>query len=164
MDTALMTPTRLARPSTFFILTYLLSWGIWIPLDLAHFGIGPLHIPESTSALVRLLGVLVPAISALLLTSLAGGRQAVGGLLRRLGIWRVGWQWWGAAALVQPVLLVLTGLVYNRVWANPAVTATVVTISGMFMNIIFLALATLGEEIGWRCPSWNKSTVRCDPA
>jgi len=55
-----------------------------------------------------------------------------------------------AAVLVQPALLVLSGLVYNWVWGDPAVTATTVAISALIVNIIFLALATLGEEIGWR--------------
>ena len=77
-------PTSIVRPSAFFILTYLLSWIIWIPLDLAHFEIGPFHISESTSAVVRLLGVLVPAVSAMLLTSIQGGRPAFGALMRRL--------------------------------------------------------------------------------
>ena len=33
----------------FFGLTYLLSWLIWIPLDMSHFGIGPFHVSEGIS-------------------------------------------------------------------------------------------------------------------
>ena len=150
MTTKPVTSAHLVRPSTFFILTYLLSWGIWIPLDLAHFEIGPFQIPEAPSTIVRLLGVLVPATSAMLLTAWAGGRSTLRSLLRRLAIWRVGWVWWAAAVLFQPTLLVLCGLMYNWIWGNPPVTATAVTISALVVNIIFLALATLGEEIGWR--------------
>ncbi len=106
----------------FFTLTYLLSWAIWIPLDLAHFGIGSIHIPEATSNIVRLLGVLMPAVSALILTAIFGGRNAVRTLLGRLAIWRVGWSWWAAAVLVQPILLILAGLIYNVMWGNPLVT------------------------------------------
>lgn len=139
------------RPSIFFLLTYLLSWVIWIPLDLAHFGIGSIHIPEATSTIVRLLGVLMPAVSALILTAIFAGRNAVRTLLGRLAIWRVGWSWWAAAVLVQPILLILAGLVYNMLGGNPLVTMLPVGVTAAFViNILFLAIATLGEEIGWR--------------
>jgi hypothetical protein len=52
---------RNPRPFAYFILSYALSWLIWIPLDLSHFGIGPLHIPEGLSNIIRRLGVLMPA-------------------------------------------------------------------------------------------------------
>lgn len=139
------------RPFHFFLLTYLLSWLIWIPLTLSHFGIGPFHIAENISSIVRLLGVLMPATVALILTGRAGGRQAVGTLLDRLKIWRVNWKWWVAAALVQPFLLILAFLVYNRLWGNPPVLLLSPGPAIAFIvNAIFLLLATLGEEIGWR--------------
>ncbi len=139
------------HPRTYFILVYLLSWLIWIPLDLSHFGIGPIHIPEGLSNIIRLLGVLMPAISALILSRIMGGREAVGSLLKRLGIWRVGWNWWAAAVLLQPVLLILAGLAFNWIWGNPPVTLQPLgSITTFIVNIIFLAIATLGEEIGWR--------------
>jgi len=65
-----------------------LSWLIWIPLALSHFGIGPFHIAEETSSVVRLLGVLMPATAALLLTSGMAGKAGVHKLLGRLAIWR----------------------------------------------------------------------------
>ncbi len=40
------------HPRTFFLLTFLLSWLIWIPLDLSHFGLGPFHISEGLSSIV----------------------------------------------------------------------------------------------------------------
>ncbi len=142
--------TTKVHPRTYFILTYLLSWLIWIPLDLSHFGIGPFHISEGLSNIVRLLGVLMPAAAALILSRRAGS-GAVRALLGRLGIWKVGWGWWGAALLVQPVLLVIAGLVYNWVWGSPPVTLlNVESAAALAINIIFLAIATLGEEIGWR--------------
>jgi membrane protease YdiL (CAAX protease family) len=141
----------LVRPATFFVLTYVLSWLIWIPLVLSHFGIGGLAIAEGTSSLVRLFGVLMPATAALLLTARAGGRAAVRSLLGQLKVWRVGWQWWGAAVVVQPVLLVLAALIYNRLGGDPQVTPVAAgSAVVLLVNVIFLLLATLGEEIGWR--------------
>ena len=138
------------RPFNFFALTLLLSWAIWVPLALSHFGIG-LRIPDTTSGAVRLLGVLMPAGSALILSARAGGAAAVKHLLSGLLIWRVPWRWWAAAVLVQPVLLVLAAVIYNAAggatpvqWLPPAPVAT------WLATIFFLALATLGEEVGWR--------------
>lgn len=147
-----MRPTIiLVRPLTFFALTYGLSWLIWIPLVLSHFGIGPVAIPEGISNIVRLFGVLMPATAALLLTARSGGRVAVRNLLGRLMIWRVGWRWWGAAALVQPAVLVLIVLAYNWLGGVPPVTPLPpVSMGVLVINIIMLTLATLGEEIGWR--------------
>jgi membrane protease YdiL (CAAX protease family) len=138
-------------PSTFFVLTYALSWSIWIPLALAHFRVGPFAIPEAVSQVVRLLGVLMPATAALLLTARAGGRAGVGRLLGGLALWRVNWRWWAAAGLAQPALLVLTGLAYNALGGQPPVTPlTPDSAAGFAVNAFFLLLATLGEEIGWR--------------
>lgn len=88
------------RSRTFFLLTYPCSWLIWTPLVTSHFEIGPIAIPEGTSNLVRLFGVLMPATVAIVLTARGEGRARVGRLLGRLRIWRVGWQWWTAAVVV----------------------------------------------------------------
>ena len=143
--------TTQVRPVTYFGLVFLLSWSIWIPLALSHLRLIPFHIPEGVSSIVRLLGVLMPAVSALLLTARAGGRDAVRQLFGRLKIWRVGWQWWLAAVVVLPALLVASGLAYNWLGGRPPVTpASPMAAVALAINIFFLALATLGEEIGWR--------------
>lgn len=151
MKQAAHTIKMTVSPAKFFILTYALSWSIWIPLALSHFGIGPLHIPEATSNVVRLLGVLMPAVAAIVLTAHSGGRSEVGALIRRLGTWRVGWQWWAAAVVVYPALLVISAFVYNRlIGSPPVVLASLTSIAALSITILFLLIATLGEEIGWR--------------
>ncbi len=144
-------PTASIRPASFFALTYLLSWLIWIPLALSHFGIGPLHVPEEASNAIRLLGVLMPATAALILTALTGGRAALRALLGRLALWCVGWRWWGAAALAQPALLALAALAASLGGGWPPVTPlSPLSTAAFIVNVVFLLLATLGEEIGWR--------------
>lgn len=144
-------PITLVSARSFFILTFVLSWLVWIPLLLAHFGIGPFHIPEETITLVRLLGVLMPALSALILSALAGGWREVVKLLGRLAIWRVGLSWWAAAVIVPPVMLVGTAAVFNLLGGNPPITvASLGSLDAFIVYVVFLALATLGEEIGWR--------------
>ena len=139
------------RPALFFTVTYILSWLIWIPLVLSHFEVGPFRIVEETSMAVRLLGVLMPAVSAVLLTAFAGGRMGLKNLLRPLKIWRINWRWWAVVLLVQPAILIISGLVYNRFLGNPPVEAIPVASAGaLAVNIFFLIVAATGEEIGWR--------------
>jgi len=139
------------KPIRFFALTFILSWSIWISLTLSHFGIGPFHVAEGISNIVRLLGVLMPAASALILTSLSGGRDAMRNLWTRLFLWRVNWKWWLAAALGQPVLLVLTAIAFNLISKDSAISPEPLASAGAFIvNVVMLLIATLGEEIGWR--------------
>lgn len=138
------------KPAHFFSLTFFLSWLIWIPLALSHFDIGPIHIKSETSDAVRLLGVLMPAASALILTARSGGRTAIGHLLSRLTLWRVDLKWWLAAVAVQPVLLVVAAFIFNLYTTGPKILPEPVSISAVVVNGIILLIATLGEEIGWR--------------
>lgn len=137
-------------PLSFFLLTFLLSWLIWIPLALSHFNVGPFKISEDISSIIRLLGVIMPMVSALLLTAIYGGRPAIQSLLSRLKIWRVGWKWWIAAILVFPALLVIAGMMFNLFSCQPLISLLPITPAVLLANIIFLAIASLGEEIGWR--------------
>lgn len=137
-------------PFRFFTLTYLLSWLIWIPLALSHFGIGPFHIADETSNGIRLLGVLMPAVSALFLTARSDGRDGLRTLLSRLVLWRVDWKYWIAATLVQPILILASALTFNLFAPTDISPAPTASAGALIVNIIFLLIATLGEEVGWR--------------
>jgi hypothetical protein len=100
-------PARAVSSLTFFILTYILSWTIWIILI-----VGASQIPEGVSTIVRLFGVLMPAASAIILTAYVG-RSGIKTLLARFKIWRVESKWWLVAIVVYPGILVLAGLIYN---------------------------------------------------
>ncbi len=137
-------------PLRFFLLTFILSWLIWIPLTLSHFNIGPFKISEDLSSIIRLLGVIMPMVSALLLTAMYGGRPAIRSLLSRLKIWRVGWKWWIAVVLVFPALLIFAGILYNLFSDQPPISLLPITSAVLLANMLFLTIASLGEEIGWR--------------
>jgi membrane protease YdiL (CAAX protease family) len=84
------------------------------------------------------------------LTARAGGRAALRSLLSRLVLWQVKWTWWAAAVLVQPVLLGLAALLFNLLGGSPPVTLSPLTsIVSLIVSVVFLLIATLGEEIGW---------------
>lgn len=145
-----MNPTPV-RPIRFFVVTFLLSWLIWIPLVASHFRVGPFHVAESASNIIRLFGVLMPATSALILTPQAGGREAIRSLLDRLTLWRVGLKWWLAAIVIQPLLLVIAALWLNWIKGRPVIQITdTISWGSLVVNAILLLIATLGEEIGWR--------------
>lgn len=137
-------------PFLFFLLTFILSWLIWIPLTLSHFDIGPLKISEDLSSIIRLLGVIMPMVSALSLTAIDGRLPAVRSLFSRLKIWRVGWKWWIAVIVVYPTLLIFAGFLYNFFSKQPPIPLLTITAPVLIVNIIFLTIASLGEEIGWR--------------
>ena len=48
------------RPTTFFTLTFTLPWAVWLPLFLSKYGVG-FALAANASALLRLVGVLMPA-------------------------------------------------------------------------------------------------------
>jgi uncharacterized protein len=128
----------------FFLLTYALSWAIWITLIIASS-----QIPEGVSTIVRLFGVLMPAISAIALTLFYSGKAGVKKIFSRFKIWRVGAKWWIIAIFVYPTILIISGILFN-LYAPQSLKLIPITIDILIANIIFLSIATLGEEIGWR--------------
>jgi membrane protease YdiL (CAAX protease family) len=135
---------------SFFVWTFFLSWLIWIPLALSYYGLGQLRVSEGLSSIVRLVGVLMPAAAAIALTAAAGGRAAVGQLLARLRIWQVGWGWWTAAVVVYPAVLLVSALLYNWLGGKPALAMLRVQPAALLVQILILAIASFGEELGWR--------------
>jgi membrane protease YdiL (CAAX protease family) len=115
---------------------------------LLRLGVGSLQLSETAYTLLSFLGVLMPAVSALVLTARDGEARL---LLARLTLWRVHWKWWAAAVLVQPGLLLLTGMIHALLYGKAPVELVQHPVAGaMVVNMLFLLLATLGEEIGWR--------------
>jgi uncharacterized protein len=148
----------------YFALTYALSWAIWLPLLWLHFNPGAWPQLEGLSAPLRLLGVLMPATAALVLTARAGGWRGVQALLGGLTRWRVGLGSWAAAALVQPALVVTVALLYNALGGAPAVTAApALPAAWLAAQVVFLTLASLGEEIGWRGVALPAMQARSGP-
>ena len=139
------------RPRTFFGLTYVCSWLLWMPLAASKYDIGPLAIPIGTRSLIGLIGVLMPAAVALVLTARMSGRSGLRKLLGRLRIWRVGWRWWAAAVVVPPGLLVGIGAAWSWAGARPPIEVVDVLSAAAFaVTVAFLLIASLGEEVGWR--------------
>jgi membrane protease YdiL (CAAX protease family) len=131
---------------TFVALAYLLSWAWWLPLVLAgatvRVGMGwPTHLP----------GLAGPAVSALIVTTLAEGRPGLRALGRRTVRWRVGGWWLGVLAILGVGAFALLSI-------GEAVTADALTgypgVARAWSPLATLAFVFLvngvGEELGWR--------------
>ena len=69
---------------TFFVLTYLLAWILWLPLVILRD-----TIPAPQGLVLALLGSAVPSLLGIVLTAIVLGRGSLRKLLGRLLIWRV---------------------------------------------------------------------------
>lgn len=138
------------RPSAFFATTFLLSWAVWLPLMLIRLGVLPEVIPLSALTPVALLGVLMPAVAATVLTARASGRGGMRELYARLRVWRVG-RWWFVVLIMQPAVLLVVAVTHNALGRGDEVLrAPGVTAGAVVTSLVFLVLASAGEEVGWR--------------
>ncbi|MGA7689780.1 MAG: type II CAAX endopeptidase family protein [Jiangellales bacterium] len=134
------------RLTSYVVLAYVLSWAYWVPLVL-----GSRSVDTGVGWPSQMPGLAGPAISALVVTAVIGGRAGLAGLWQRLTRWRVGWWWLSVPAVLTAGALglalvrgatdtgALTG--YNGISAGVGPVATIVLV---------LVLNGFGEETGWR--------------
>jgi uncharacterized protein len=131
--------------AAFLILTYSLSWALWIPLaifrDAASGPYGPITL---------LLGSNIPSAVAIVLTAVGLGKSATRKLLGRLLIWRVGWRWY--LVLLAPTALVVGTITLVAVTRGGPTAALAVPLLSAIITVAFMTFpgSALGEEIGWR--------------
>ncbi len=129
---------------TFFALTYVVAWSLWMPLVV--FGD---RLPGALGFVLVLLGSWAPSTAGVLVIAVLHGKQGVRTLLGRLLKGRVGLRWY-LAVLVFPLLVPLgLGVSILLGGATPVVDATIVSVLVLFAFSIFPGSA-LGEELGWR--------------
>jgi membrane protease YdiL (CAAX protease family) len=132
--------------SSFVLLTFALSWSLWLLMFLSQKDILPFSFP------VNPFGSLGPAISALIITSAIGGKEKLRDLLKSLISWRFS-VWMYAFALLGIgglyfLAAVLHGIIVS---SHPVFVKMEAGISLFFFAVYILILGgPLGEEIGWR--------------
>lgn len=134
----------------FFGLTFLLSWAIWVPMALDHYSLLPFKLDENFVLVVRLFGTLGPAAAASLVALIVGGRPAFKKLWSQIGLWRVNWTWYGAAAVVFPVLVFIATWMYNLLPGNESLLIQQVSPATLLVIMIIMTISVTGEEVGWR--------------
>ncbi len=126
--------------ATFFVLTYAISWAVWVPLAIAQID-HPLYK----------LGTFGPTLVALVLTALTGGGAGIKQLLQRLLIWRVHIFWYLFSFLSTAVgVLAAIGLHVWRGGTAPTFNdpAQLYLVIPAFFYVLFTSV--VGEELGWR--------------
>lgn len=129
----------------FFLLTYIVSWSLWIAAA---------AIPKSSgfqviSGLLYLLGVFAPALVALALTATADGRAGTLDLLCRTIKWSVGARWYlFAIGYMAAIKLAAALMLRIATGAWPAFGQEPLYL--MAIAIPFSTPVQAGEEIGWR--------------
>lgn len=139
--------------ATFYALTFLLSWGYWIPdvLNGGHWS----HFP----------GLLGPMIAAIITTGWVGGFAGLKDLVARIFRWRVSPHWYAAALAPAAFALVAAAIIgaingdgfpaaseWGRFKGLPSSGIVAVFAMAFVIN-------GFGEETGWRgfaLPEWRK--------
>lgn len=137
------------RPLTsFFVLSYAVSWLLWSPMLIL--GISPFDPVTHTPSLALLPGIAIGVTgSAFLLTAVIDGRAGVRRLLQRLTWWRVGVQWFAVAILLIP----LSEVVATVAFGSPDVLGVLSPSALLLYPGAYLAHFVFGplfEESGWR--------------
>ncbi len=127
---------------SFYALTFLLSWGYWVPDALSGGHLS--HTP----------GLLGPMISALVITAVTQGRAGVRDLVSRMVLWRVAVRWylWAVAPLAVAIAVAAVMSLgpdgfpslakWERMNGFPAIGAWTIG--------LILVVNAFGEETGWR--------------
>jgi membrane protease YdiL (CAAX protease family) len=146
-------PNGLRRDlAAFFILTFLASWAIEVPLALqAQGAIRPIF-PMG----LHYLASFGPLLSALIVTRATRGTRGVGTLLSGLARWKVRPVYWivavAAPCVVFAALVLATRLVQGA-WPNLALLGRpdYLPALGVFPTLLLWTLSFgVGEEVGWR--------------
>ena len=124
----------------FFLLTFGISWGCWLPSRLFLSSV----LPE-ISSLLHTLGLCGPTISAIIVTGAIKGKPGIDELLKRLTLWRVGWPWYLFVLFSTAVIGYLAIGLYVIIGGTaPAISFSI------FIYLPGILTMGLTEEIGWR--------------
>ena len=116
---------------TFFVLAYLLTWWIY---PLLRF-----------SPLLGIFGLFGPALAAIIMAAVTGGRSGVKALLSRVVRWRVGLPWYVVALGLPTVLSIATAGLSYLLGATEFIQVGALTVLELLLFVL-----VVGEELGWR--------------
>ena len=115
----------------FFVLAYLVTWWIYPLLKF--------------SPLLGIFGLFGPAIAAIIMAAVTGGKSGVKALLGRVVLWRVGLPWY-VIALGLPTILSLA----TAALAYLAGATEFIRVGALAPIELVLFVLVVGEELGWR--------------
>ena len=128
----------------FVVLAYALSWSWWIPLAISGAIVDP-----GQGWPTHLVGLMGPALAAVIVTGSSEGRAGLSDLWSRTVRWRVGWVWYGVIAATG-ALAVIPLFTTSGLRANDFVLYSGAPSAGLPVVFYVLVVNGFGEEIGWR--------------
>jgi membrane protease YdiL (CAAX protease family) len=144
------TPTKF--PYQFFVVTFIWSWLIWLPLVLAGAGILPLEkdLQSTLSLPLTMLGAFGPAAGAFYCLRTLQGKGAIRDYLRSLLDLRFGWQAWLIPILVLGGSTWLAWIL-PELWGEPRLNMLLPSVWVFPPYVLIMILLGGGqEELGWR--------------
>lgn len=136
---------------TYFVLTFLISWGgILVVLGPGAFT-GATVPTEGLLPLVYLAMFAGPSVAGILMTGLVDGRAGFHDLRSRLLRWRVDVRWYVVALLTAPLVVtaVLLPLSLSSAGFLPGVFASDDKVSLLVIGLVAGLMTGLCEELGW---------------
>ncbi len=138
----LTTTVRRFPVASFYLLTFVIPWLIWIPAtpflqDSSNISLG--------LVLAAYLGLYMPTIAALMVARIEHGTHGMGALLRQFRVWRVAKRWY-AFVFLSPFAIGLAAMGLYALGGGivPAIKFNV-------LALVFLVIGgPLAEEMGWR--------------
>jgi len=132
--------------ATYVALTFAISWAIWLGLIL-----GSLHIQTPAGAVLNVVAIAGPSVTALVLATVLGAgelrRLLAGFSLSRLSVR------WMVVALVLPLAMMAAAIAVSVAVFGAPRPAVTVGVAGVvlaeFVRVLFLG-GPVGEELGWR--------------
>lgn len=138
----------------YFILTFIISWGLW----------SPLYFSDDVGALLVLPGAWGPTFAAIILVLRKEGRSGLKQFLRKLLIWKVSIKYYLFAILGLLALGLIAVAIHVLLGGNPIDAALILKGMGLeedaammaivLFPLFFLINTLLGgpvaEELGWR--------------
>jgi CAAX protease family protein len=136
--------------AAFFALTFAASWSLFFAAG-ALWARGAAGAPGAAGAgtAAYLLGVFAPALVALALSALAGGRDGIARITDQLGRWPPTAGWY-AFAIGFIVAVKLAAAAIHRVMAGGWPAFGIESIPVMLLATLVSTPVQAGEEIGWR--------------
>lgn len=136
---------------TYFVLTFVISWGSILIVVGPGLLLGTKEIPDAMSPFVYLAMLLGPSVAGILLTGLAEGGKGLRELLSRLLRWRVGALWYVVALMTAPLLMAVVLLVLSLRSSEflPAIATTDGKSTLLLSGLIAGLMVGLFEELGW---------------
>jgi membrane protease YdiL (CAAX protease family) len=156
---AVGTPSGLAasiqrHPVTaFFVLAFIGTWALYVPVLLSPRGLGIIKIPDGLVFAMFILSTYAgPFVGAWIVTRVIDGQAGVRQWFKRMLQWRVRWLWYVVVLVGYPVVF---GLAATILEGRSAVEAAQLNagsfIAGYLVTLVVGFFApTLGEEAGWR--------------